>query len=396
MKNKFLFIILLVMSVGQTLWAAEPNVIDQIRVWPAPEKTRVVFDVAKKPEYKLLYLSNPDRLVIDIQNTLTDKDHSRKNLSDPNIKNIRIGKHPEQKLRIVFDLKKKLDYDVFSLPPEGTHGHRLVVDLMISEKAAILALFAQDDFDDFPIFETKPKIKVKSKRKSKKKFIVAIDPGHGGEDPGAIGKKGTKEKHVVLSVAKHLKRYIDAQPNMRGVLIRKGDYYVSLQNRVRYARKAKADLFISIHADAAPNKKAYGASVYTVSNRGASSTAAKWLASRENRSDLVGGVSLKKRRSDVASVLLDMTQTITRNESGVLSFEIIQSLKKITKMHKTNTESAGFAVLKAPDIPSILVETGFISNPKGERELKNARHQKKIAKAICDGVRRYRAKTRVY
>lgn len=230
---------------------------------------------------------------------------------------------------------------------------------------------------------------VTSLTKQKQVFIVAIDAGHGGEDPGAIGRQGTREKDVVLAIAKYLKTMIDQEPGMKGILIRSGDYYVGLKDRMNRARKHKADLFVSVHADAFHDKRAEGASVFTLSEHGASSTAAKWIADRENRSDLIGGVKLSNKNKVLASVLLDLTQSASKEEGLKAAKHILGSLGKVGSLHRGQVEQAGFAVLKAPDVPSMLVETGFISHPATERKLKTAAHQKKIAAAIMGGIRQY-------
>jgi len=233
---------------------------------------------------------------------------------------------------------------------------------------------------------------VKTLTNQKQVFIVAIDPGHGGEDPGAIGRQGTREKDVVLAISKHLKAMIDQEPGMKAILIRSGDYYVGLKDRMSRARKHKADLFVSIHADAFHDKRAEGASVFTLSEHGASSTAAQWIADRENRSDLIGGVKLANKNKVLASVLLDLTQSASKEEGLKAAKHILGSLAKVGSLHRGQVEQAGFAVLKAPDVPSMLVETGFISHPATERKLKTAVHQKKIAAAIMGGIRQYASK----
>jgi N-acetylmuramoyl-L-alanine amidase len=328
---------------------------------------------------------------------------------------------------LALDLEKPLKPSSFTLTPNQQYGHRLVLDLETgieeaaseneneneneNEKQAILALFEADTpHPDLTAKispkETKksaPKVKKTSLSKdktpipiktvvSKPDFIVAIDPGHGGEDPGAIGPCGTREKDIVLSIARYLKEMIDKEPGMKSVLIRSGDYYVGLQDRVARARKHKADLFVSIHADAFPDKRAEGASVFTVSEKAASSTAAKWLADRENRSDLVGGVSLANKNQVLASVLLDLSQTASKEEGLHAAKHVLKSLNKVGSLHSRRVEQAGFAVLKAPDVPSVLVETGFISHPHSEKKLKTAQHQKKLASAIMAGIREYHNK----
>lgn len=345
-----------------------------VRVWPSPEGVRVVFDLDHKANYKIYTLSNPERVVVDFAETRLATKLSEVPLESTGITKLRSGVHANKTLRIVFELEKMVNPKDFSLEPNEKYGHRLVVDLESNEKQAILALFDLDNKVEAP----KPT-----------DFIIALDPGHGGEDPGAIGPKGTREKDVVLSIAKDLQNMINQQPGMKSFLTRNGDYYVGLRERSQRARLKNADLFISIHADAFKNPKADGASVFVMTYSRASSEAARWLAASENRSDLVGGVSLDDKSDLLAQVILDLSQTANASASLEAANHVLTSLGKTTLLHKGQVEGAGFAVLKAPDVPSLLVESGFISNPKTEQKLRTKKYQREIATSIMSGVKDY-------
>ena len=298
---------------------------------------------------------------------------------------------------MVVDLKSEIKPQVFTLNPIASYGHRLVVDLYTNEPVdPILALVrksspmeaAAGDTESTPASPTARPADT-PRPPEKRIFTVVIDPGHGGEDPGAIGRRGSYEKNVTLSVAKRLKRMIDAEPNMQALLTRNGDYFVPLQKRVDIARRAKADLFVSIHADAFVKPQANGSSVYVLSERGATSTAARWLAQKENEADLIGGVNLARQEGHLARTLLDLSQTATINDSLKLGSAVLARLGNINRLHKPEVEQAGFAVLRSPDVPSMLVETAFISNPDEERRLNDNAYQDKLAGAIVDGIRHY-------
>ncbi len=344
-----------------------------VRAWPAPDHTRIVFDISSPLEYKLFTLDNPDRIVIDLKQTklLSDIANSETGL----IKRVRSGTRNKNDLRIVLDTSKKVKPKTFLLRPNKTYGHRLVVDLY--EKTIVTAKKKSDT----------PKKQLKENKL--RDVVIAIDAGHGGEDPGAVGKKKTLEKNVVLQIARELKKKIDATRGMRAVLVRNGDYFIDLRRRMEIARQAKADLFISIHADAFKDHRAKGASVYVLSDRGASSEAARWLAKNENESDLVGGVSLDDKDPLTAKVLLDLSQNATKEDSHHSAREVLSSLGKVTRLHKQRVQEAKFVVLKSPDIPSILIETAYISNPTEEKNLNSKAHQRKLALAIVTGLRRY-------
>ncbi len=366
-------VIALIMGLfSVTAFAAEIN---GFRVWTDPEKTRAVLDLSTRADYKLFTLENPDRVVIDLNSSNLharldndldfDQDHSGV------IRNVRHGVPDKNTLRVVLDLSGGSNIKSFMLEPTGSYGYRLVVDL-------------------YPENDGKSAVKQLSDRQSQDRdIVVAIDAGHGGEDPGATGRKRTREKDVVLAIAKELKKSIDAQPGMTGVLIRSGDYYIPLRDRFEKARKHRADLFMSVHADAFKNSKVSGGSVFVLSRRGASSEFARRIAASENNSDLVGGVTLNDKDDMLASVLLDLSQSAAMEASNEVAGTVFASMGALSKTHKNHVEHANFMVLKSPDVPSILVETGFISNPAEEKRLKDPAWQKKIAGAITDGIQDY-------
>jgi N-acetylmuramoyl-L-alanine amidase len=343
-----------------------------VRIWAAPDNTRVVFDVSGPVEHKLELLSNPDRLVVDIKNAKITQAIGQPVSTDKYLNKVRSAERDKSDLRVVFDLKKNIEMRSFLLQPNRQYGHRLVIDLYDENKQDIATpLLTQAD------------------NKRSKNVIIAVDAGHGGDDPGATGPHGVREKDVTLKIARNLVNLINQEYGMKAVLIREGDYFLSLRNRIGKAREHKADLFISIHADAFRDPRVKGSSVYILSNRGASSEAAKWLAERENAADLVGGVSLDDKDDVLASVLLDLSQTASLEASIGVADRILYGLKKVGKTHKKYVQSAGFAVLKSPDIPSILVETAYISNPEEEKNLQNAAYQTKLAKALLSGLKGY-------
>ncbi len=378
--NKIAVILLLLVSFSLQAGQTEIN---SLRLWSAPDHTRLVFDVSDSIQHRMFALSNPDRLVIDFSDAKLKTSISNFTGKDRFVKNIRSGPRGEGGLRIVLDLKSRINPRIFALAPNREYGHRLVLDLIDTKSVDSVT----------PVNET-PVKQVVSKKKTLKKqpardVVVAIDAGHGGEDPGAIGRRGTKEKDVVLSIAKKLAALIKKEKGMRPVLIRNGDYYLRLRKRSALARKHKADLFISIHADAFRDRRARGSSVFTLSNKGASSEAARWLAERENSADLIGGVELKDKDDVLASVLLDLSQTGTRQVSHDVADRVLKKMGRVGKMHHRSVQKAGFAVLKSPDVPSILVETAFISNPVEESKLRSYSHQNKLAKSILSGIKDY-------
>ena len=372
------FILLNCLIFFSTSVFAKTVTVDNVRVWAAPDSTRVVFDVSGPVKHKLFSLNKPHRAVIDLKNATLKKNTTQPKPLDKYLKGIRSGARNKNDLRIVLDLKKQIKYKIFQLQPNKHYGHRLVIDLFDVEIKQ-----AKKE-------EIKKEIKKETQQPAKlRDVIIAIDAGHGGDDPGAKGPSGVYEKNVVLKIAKNLAEVINKERGMRAVLIRKGDYYIKLRNRIEKAREYKADLFISIHADAFRDPKVRGSSVYVLSKKGASSEAAKWLAEKENSSDLIGGVSLENKDDLVASVLLDLSQTASLEASIDIADRILKGLRKVGKVHKRNVQSAPFAVLKSPDIPSILIEMAFISNPIEEKKLTNSKHRKKMSNAILIGLKGY-------
>ena len=347
--------------------------VESVRVWPAPDHTRLVFDLSSAATHKLFTLSNPERIVIDIDSSTMAAKLSALELAKTPIKNIRSGKRGADGLRIVLDLHRKTQPRSFSLVPNAKYGHRLVVDLVQQQSAPVKTVQQVDKA--FP---------------AKRDIVIAIDAGHGGEDPGAIGPGRVKEKAVVLSIARELAKLFNAEPGFRPVLIRDGDYYVGLRDRTRKARRAGADLFVSIHADAFKNSRPRGGSVWTLSERGASSEMGRWLAGRENSADLIGGVgTLSKDSSNnlLEGVLLDMSMHSSINHSREVGGYVQKYMGKVAHMHKKSVQHAGFMVLKSPDIPSILVETGFISNHSEAKLLQKRDYQRKLARSIFNGIK---------
>ena len=353
---------------------AETVTIDNVRVWAAPDSTRIVFDISGPVEHKLTQLSAPYRTVIDLKETSMTKKLIQPGSADKYLQAIRSATRNQDDLRIVFDLKKIVQYKTFQLKPNKKYGHRPVVDLYESDSEETKRNNAQQET---------------TASKRARDVIVAIDAGHGGEDPGAEGPSGVYEKNVVLKISQELVDIINKEHGMRAVMIRKGDYYMSLRKRINKAREYKADLFMSVHADAFRDPKVQGSSVYVLSKRGASSEAAKWIAESENASDLIGGVSLDNKDDVLASVLLDLSQTASLEASIDIADRVLKGLKSVGKVHKRTVQSAGFAVLKSPDIPSILIETAFISNPSEERKLLSKKHRTNMANAIMVGLRGY-------
>lgn len=348
------------------------KLIKNIRLWRSPDKTRLVFDISDAVKHHKFYLNNPSRLVIDVDDARLSGSFSSLQLKGTPIQRIRHGIRNQNDLRIVLDLSEKVSSESFLLKPNATYSHRLVVDL----------------FDDE---SKKPKLSVvKQKPVGYRDIVVAIDAGHGGEDPGAIGYGGGYEKHVTLAIAKELAALLNREKGFRPVLVRTGDYYIDLRRRTQIARDNKADLFISIHADGFKDHRAKGASVFALSRSGATSETARWLAQKENASDQIGGeggISLGDKDDVLAGVLLDLSMTSTLSSSLEVGNKVLANMGGINRLHKKRVEQAGFAVLKSPDIPSILVEAGFITNPEEAGKLKSRSHQKSMAKAIFRGVK---------
>jgi len=370
---------------GQGLVAAAAE-FQSVRLWAAPDHTRVVFDISGPVNHSLFSLANPDRLVIDVPaGQLADTMRSQA-VSGGLVKGVRTAMNKPGTLRIVLDLKENTRPRSFSLKPNDQYGHRLVLDLYKTVDANADAATATAT--DAPR-KASPRKVVANKPAKLRDLVIAIDAGHGGDDPGAIGRRGTREKDVVLAIAKRLSELVRKEPGMRPVLIREGDYYVGLRQRINKARKHNADLFISIHADGFRDSRASGSSVYVLSRRGASSEMGRWLEARENAADLAGGVSLDDKDDLLAEVLLDLSQSATIEASFEVAGNMLGELKRIGKTHKSTVQQAGFVVLKSPDIPSILVETAFISNRKEENKLRDKRHQQALARSMLGGIRDY-------
>lgn len=417
--------------------------ISAARVWPAQEYTRLTLESNVAIQYNHFIIKNPERFVLDL--TGVDLDAVMQDLTnkisadDPYIKLLRVGKFKPGVLRVVLDLKTEVNPQIFMLKPVGEYGHRLVLDIYpMNPVDPLMALLEQTDKKnsviepenkpvaaiepDKPLeaiketvginnkveqpIEVKPvetksvevkPVPTKNAKKSNpdvaRLITIAIDAGHGGEDPGARGRKGSQEKHITLAIAKRVKAKLDQEQNMRGILIRDGDYFIPLNNRVVKARQIRADLFVSIHADAFVKPHARGSSVFALSENGATSAAARYLAKQENDADLIGGVNINAANDPyLARTLLDLSQTATINDSLRLGKDVLSSLGEVNTLHKADVEQAGFAVLKSPDIPSILVETAFISNPEEEKKLNSATYQDKLANSIVTGIKKYFAK----
>jgi N-acetylmuramoyl-L-alanine amidase len=362
---------------GQCLSQAAPVDFRNVRLWAAPDHTRIVFDTSGPVSHNLFTLDNPDRLVIDVPAARASGMNTRQ-VAGGLVSGIRTAMNKEDVLRIVLDLKQGIKPRSFTLKPNGSYGHRLVIDLYEAHPATIAR----------PVKDAVRK-SVADSNDELRDLVVAIDAGHGGDDPGAVGRHGTREKDVVLQIARRLAELIDKEPGMQPVLIREGDYYIGLRQRIEKAREHRADLFISIHADGFRDQRAHGSSVYVLSNRGASSEMARRLAERENAADLVGGVSLSDKDDLLATVLLDLSQNATLEASFNVAENMLAGLKRLGRTHKSKVQQAGFVVLKSPDIPSILVETAFISNPTEESKLRSHSHQRALALAMLQGVREY-------
>jgi len=359
--------------LGSACVAADVRV-ENVRMWPAPDHTRVVFDISGPVEHALFSLEDPERVVVDLRDARLGLRPPVPDADDKLLAGIRSARRNASDLRVVLDLKRAVRPRSFLLKPNTSYGHRLVIDLYAREPEDRASAAAR----------ARPALPAPLRD-----VVVAIDAGHGGEDPGAVGRGGTREKDVVFAVARTLEALIKRERGMRAVMIRKGDYYVGLRRRMRIARDHKADLFVSIHADAFRDPRVSGSSVYVISRNGASSEAARWLAEHENAADLVGGVRLDDKDDLLASVLLDLSQTATLSASVDVATKVLHRLKGLGKTHKPRVERAGFVVLKSPDIPSILVETAFISNPDEERKLRTRSHREAMARAIMEGIREY-------
>lgn len=406
-------LLLLVSPAGRAIADRNPGIL-AVRVWPAADYTRVAIEHSAPLKYSHFMVKDPERLVVDLEgiefNKVLEGLSGKISPDDPNIKLLRAGRFKPGVVRLVMELKNEVKPQVFVLPPVGEYGHRLVLDVYPLEPPdALAALLEKSEsvlgdtglgVDRSPgtasstsSANSTNSAKVEKPRQGKpvvdRLVTITLDPGHGGEDPGAVGRGGSYEKHVTLAVAQRLKTKIDAEPNMRAVLTRDTDFFVPLNMRVQKARRIQSDLFVSIHADAFTRPDANGSSVFALSESGASSSAARYLAQKENAADLIGGVNLDVRDPNLARTLLDLSQTATISDSLKLGKAVLAELGGINRLHKASVEQAGFAVLKAPDIPSILIETAFISNPEEEKRLNDEAYQEKMAEAIISGIRKY-------
>lgn len=368
MPRKILSYLLLAALFAAPSAMAEVQVRD-VRLWAGPDATRLVLDLSDPAGHALFTLENPRRVVVDLKPARIDLARVQLPPGQGVVQAVRGANRPGGEVRIVLDLGAAATPRSFLVRPEGRYGHRLIVELDTGRARAQTPVIRADE--------------------GSRDLIIAIDAGHGGEDPGAIGRRGTREKDVVLSVARRLAEHIDREPGMRAVMIRDGDYFLSLRQRVAKARMLRADLFVSVHADAFKNPNARGSSVYVLSSKGATDEAARWLAARENAADLVGGVSLDDKDDLLASVLLDLSQNASIGASLEVGEFVLNRLGSVNRLHKSSVQQAGFVVLKAPDIPSILVETAFISNLEEEQRLRDARYQEQLALAVMSGVREY-------
>lgn len=379
-----LFSSFLLLLISATAFA-EPVSVQQLRVWRAPDHTRLVFDISGPLEHRLFTLQEPYRVVVDMDNARLSAPLPEVETGGPLLSTVRSGAPEEGPLRVVLDLKTEARARSFMLKPAGPYGYRLVIDLYDTKAAQEETAASKED--------TRPAITTIPSRPVARERVVAIDAGHGGEDPGALGRRyRTREKDVTLSIARELAKLVAQTPGMRPVLIRDGDYYVGLRQRYDKARRARADVFVSIHADAVPSRRAYGSSVYALSEKGASNAMARQLADKENASDLIGGVSLNDKDDMLAQVLLDLSHNKTMQDSLSLGDDILAELRRIGPVHMRTVAQAGFAVLKSPDIPSVLVETAFISNPSEEKKLRTPAFQQQLAGSIFRGIKQHLAR----
>lgn len=402
--------LLLALIMFGLILPAHSATVEQIRVSQNEQLTRLVLDLDEAVSYKTFTLENPARLVIDISGGKTNKKLKLPALENTPVKNIRQGQLNPTTLRLVLDLHKEQQFDSRKLGPSGDYPHRLLIDLATSKKQLVTkdrdAEKTEKPASSAPATDTaEAKSASETTRNTptpvaaqtiknspvlpRRDIVIAIDPGHGGQDPGAIGPRGTREKDVVLQISKRLATLVNQEPGMRAFMTRDNDVFLTLRQRIQRAKQSGADMFISIHADAFTNRNARGSSVYVLSDRGASSEAAQILADRENAADLAGGISLEDKDDLLASVLLDLSQTASLEASLEVGNSVLSGLKRVGKVHKKQVEAAGFVVLKSPDIPSLLVETAFISNPTEEQNLLNANHQYKLAAAMMNGIRTY-------
>jgi N-acetylmuramoyl-L-alanine amidase len=384
---------------------ADAATVASARLWPAQEYTRLILDAPAPMAHQLLVMKNPDRLVLDLEGVELNAElgglPQRVLPGDPYIQAIRVAMYRPGVLRVVLDLKAEVNPQLFALKPVGEYGHRVVLDLYpltpLDPLMALLEIERNERLREPASTESPGDKSVATSDRagrsaSRRRIVVVIDPGHGGEDPGAIGRRGTYEKNVTLAIARKLKALLDDEPGMRAVLTRDDDYFVPLGVRVQKARRVQADLFISIHADAFTTPSARGSSVFALSEHGATSAAARRLAQRENEADLIGGVNLNAMEPVLARTWLDMSQTAQISDSLRVGRSVLDGIGAVNALHKGSVEQAGFAVLKAPDVPSILVETAFISNPDEEQKLRDEGHQRKFAASMRSGIKQYFAR----
>lgn len=361
------FCILGALLLPSFIWAAD---IESVRLWRAPDSTRLVLDLSTAAEHNLFALQNPNRLVVDLSDSQLKTQFDKLDLANTPISGIRVAVRNKTDVRVVLDLKTTVSPKSFSLKANEQYSDRLVIDLF--DKKRVVSRSVEEVV-----------------KKKNRKIIIAIDAGHGGEDPGALGPRKVREKEVVFQIAKRIEKLFDNNPNFQGELVRNGDYYLAHRQRSQLAREKQADFFISIHADAFTDPQAHGASVYALSTKGATSEAARYLASKENRADLIGGasnLSLDDRDDVLAGVLLDLSMTATLSSSLEAGKYVLKNMGSVARLHKKKVEQAGFLVLKSPDLPSLLIETGFISNPKEARQLSSGKYQQRMADAIYDGL----------
>ena len=361
------FCILGALLLPSFIWAAD---IESVRLWRAPDSTRLVLDLSTAAEHNLFALQNPNRLVVDLSDSQLQTQFDKLDLANTPISGIRVAVRNKTDVRVVLDLKTTVSPKSFSLKANEQYSDRLVIDLF--DKKRVVSRSVEEVV-----------------KKKNRKIIIAIDAGHGGEDPGALGPRKVREKEVVFQIAKRIEKLFDNNPNFQGELVRSGDYYLAHRQRSQLAREKQADFFISIHADAFTDPQAHGASVYALSTKGATSEAARYLASKENRADLIGGasnLSLDDRDDVLAGVLLDLSMTATLSSSLEAGKYVLKNMGSVARLHKKKVEQAGFLVLKSPDLPSLLIETGFISNPKEARQLSSGKYQQRMADAIYDGL----------
>ena len=384
---------------------ADAATVASARLWPAQEYTRLILETPTPMAHQLLVMKNPERLVLDLEGVELNPElgqlPERVLAGDPYIQAIRVAMYRPGVLRVVLDLKAEVNPQLFALKPIGEYGHRVVLDLYpltpLDPLMALLEIERNERLREPASTESPADKPVAANDRagrsaSRRRVVVVIDPGHGGEDPGAIGRRGTYEKNVTLAIAKKLKALLDDEPGMRAMLTRDDDYFVPLGVRVQKARRVQADLFISIHADAFTTPSARGSSVFALSEHGATSAAARRLAQRENEADLIGGVNLNAMEPVLARTWLDMSQTAQISDSLRVGRSVLDGIGAVNALHKGSVEQAGFAVLKAPDVPSILVETAFISNPDEEQKLRDEGHQRKFAASMRSGIKQYFAR----